>query len=857
MFTIGPIHPIFRYGLLFLVLLAALGTLLVSAYLNSNSVAWLAGLYITLPLFLASLRRRKTSELHRAYSLYLAMLGLYLLIVWALHVILPGRDEISHALAKRDAAHWMQLLDVGSIYMPVALFRFTLRFAEVKHPILRGIDRVGWVIFSVFFMTSLGDRFCVDWVWMQYTWVPTLEGPYRVFFYFTTLYVTLGLLVPLCMIFQKQEGPRRLQLFYFLLGGAPLWVACWTNFLISLGVRLYPFGGMAFLLHAVVMGYAVFRRRVFDVQVVVRRGMVYAGVSLSLGIAYGLVLWISSISVGKEIDLHEMVAGGVFVALVGFLCAPLLGLAQQVIDRLFFRQEADRQKLLGEFSMQVASSIHLKDLCALICHTMSVGMGARSVYLYLSDRNGRLSLFGSYLKHFEPERWPSSKMPDIEASTLAAIAQSSVGHAWKQPKSSGGEALRLTEGSDALIVPIRHQGQCLGFALLEPKRADEPYSERDKKFAENVSAQSAVALANARAYRRIEELQQISARTLEGLSAGVLLVASSGEIMLWNRAAQAMIAPEGPRLESLSLQQHNGASSELTQILQQAHWNSTEIQNVEIHLKSPRERTLLMTTNRLVQEDGESTTLVLLHDLTEYKEMESIIRRQEGLAQIGEMISSINHEVRNILQPVHTHMNRLKDQVEGHVPSERSVHVVQDRLFALDKMLSNLRNLARPLALKVRPLELVEVLEHVCADVSSLPNAAGVRFEIKKASGGFSCTGDPQWLRQVFHNLVQNAVEATDGCPARQIQISFDAQDGMVRVTVRDSGWGISDANRKKLFEPFYSTKGTSGTGLGLCLSQRIVEAHGGKIEVWSQEGLGSAFTVCLPQKPTANALII
>lgn len=838
--------------------MAALGTLFVAGILNSNSVAWLAGLYITLPLFLASLRRRKTSALHRAYSLYLAMLGLYLLIVWALHVILPGRDDISRTLAKRDAAFWMQILDVGSIYMPVALFHFTLRFAEVEHPLLRGIDRLGWFIFSAFFVSSLFDRFCVDWVWMQYTWVPILDGPYRIFFYFTTLYVTLGLLVPLCMIFQKQEGQRRLQLFYFLLGGAPLWVACWTNFLISLGVQLYPFGGMAFLLHAVVMGYAVFRRRVFDVQVVVRRGMIYAGVSLSLGIAYGLVLWVSSILVGKNLNLHEMVSGGLFVTLVGFLCAPLLGLAQRVIDRLFFRQEADRQKILDEFSTQVAASIHLKDLCALICRTLSVGLGARSVYLYLSDRAGHLSLFGSFMEHFEPERWPSSKLPDVEASALAANTQRAIGFAWRQSGGSGSKALRISEGSEALIVPIRHQEQSLGFLLLEPKRADEPYDQRDHGFAENVAAQSAVALANARAFRRIEELQQMTARTLEGLSAGVLLISSSGEILLWNRASQAMIAPDGPEVEATTLlKQPEGASSDLTRVLQQAYWNGTEIQNLEINLKSPRERTLLLTTNRLVQADGESTTLALLHDLTEYKEMEAIIRRQEGLAQIGEMISSINHEVRNILQPVHTHMNRLKIQVNGHAPSERSVSVVQDRLFSLDKMLSNLRHLARPLALSVRPLELTELLEHVCADVSSLTAAAGVHFEVKKPSPGIAFTGDPQWLRQVFYNLVHNAAEATDGCPVRQVQINFEVQDGKALVTIRDSGWGISDANQKKLFAPFYSTKGTSGTGLGLCLSQRIVEAHGGKINVWSQEGLGSAFTVSLPLKPAANTLAI
>lgn len=850
-------HPVFRYGALFLAVLAAGATVFAAAAINPNSVAWLLGIYIVLPLFLASMRRRKTSPLHRAYSLYLANLLMYLLIVWVLHALPPGGppDSPAYLAAKAQAAFWMRVLSIGSIYVPVALFHFTLRFAEVRHPALRGIEYLGWAVFTYFFALNVLDRFCDDWIWMAYTWVPHPTGGYLQFFYWTTLYVTLGLVVPLVKIFRRDTGPLREQLFYFLLGGAPLWFACWTNFLISLGVPMYPSGGLAFLLHAAIMSYAVFRKRVFDVRVVVRRALVYAAVSACLGLGYGLLIWVSSAALGQATDLQATVAGALFVALAGLLFAPLLGHVQGVVDRLFFRREADRHRLLGEFSRKIAATMQLQEIAALVGATLREGLGARAVRLYLADRAGRLSLFGTQDEAFRAERWPSQAPPPPGAEAALAEAEGSALLPWNAG-APGSEPLRVAEAGEALAVPVRHHGQTLGFVLLEPKKADAPYDARDRRFAEAIAAQSAVALAHARAFRRIEQLQQLTSRTLEGLSAGVFLIAASGELLLCNRAGRAMLgldagsASSGEAAGLPDLAHPSLARHELAAMLRQAHFSEKGLENVELTVHTPREQTFLMSASRLPEEDGESLTLVLLHDLTEYKAMEEMVRRQEGLAQVGEMISSVNHEVRNILQPVHMQVNRLQEHVEGQVRPAQALRRIQERLLALDRMLANLRNLARPLDLKPRRVELHPLLEDVCNEVADLPAAQYVELMLAEGAAGCACEADPQWLRQVFHNLLLNAADATETCAARKVEVSTDCPadgGGEVRVAVRDSGIGIPEARRALLFTPFHSTKEAGGTGLGLCICKRVLEAHGGRLEVWSQEGMGSVFTAVLP----------
>jgi signal transduction histidine kinase len=408
----------------------------------------------------------------------------------------------------------------------------------------------------------------------------------------------------------------------------------------------------------------------------------------------------------------------------------------------------------------------------------------------------------------------------------------------------------MGEGDEQLVVPVRHRDEVLGCAVLEPKRADEPYFPEDQRFADAVAAQSAVALLNARAFERIRQLQELNQRTLDGLSAGVLLLTRAGSVVLWNEAARGMLAAGSGASFPATLAEAKALQPQLVGALEAALADGRARENAQLSLETPRRVFLLLSVRPLAQTGGEPLFLVLLHDLTAYKEMEATARRHEDLAKVGEMISAINHEIGNILQPVHTQLRKLDT---GTAPDEVLPHalpVLKDRIGALDRLLNDLKDLARPLELRVRAVSLTDLTDSVLGDIRELPVAEGIEFHVELAANARECPADGHWLRQVLYNLVRNAAEATAGRDRREIWITSSLWGGMVCLSVRDNGPGISPLVRARLFEPFASTKGGAGTGLGLSISRKVVELHGGRIEARGEDGAGACFSVFLPQQP-------
>jgi signal transduction histidine kinase len=243
---------------------------------------------------------------------------------------------------------------------------------------------------------------------------------------------------------------------------------------------------------------------------------------------------------------------------------------------------------------------------------------------------------------------------------------------------------------------------------------------------------------------------------------------------------------------------------------------------------------------------------VLLHDISDYKELEAVARQREALARVGEMIAAINHEIGNILQPVQSQILRLAAHQDPGVA--RAVEIVQDRLSALNGMLANLKDLSRPIELRCRMLDLGNLTRSVVRDVQEMPVAADVQFNIQVQPQRLNCNADGHWLRQVLYNLIRNAAEATVGRTERKVRVNAAVTDSFVRIEIQDTGCGIDPRVRGKLFQPFFSTKGKAGTGLGLSICRRVVELHGGRIEVADQPGEGARFFVFLPLSASAQA---
>ena len=246
---------------------------------------------------------------------------------------------------------------------------------------------------------------------------------------------------------------------------------------------------------------------------------------------------------------------------------------------------------------------------------------------------------------------------------------------------------------------------------------------------------------------------------------------------------------------------------------------------------------------------GPSTVVVVGHDITELQEAQERALRAERLATIGQVSTGLAHESRNILQRSQACLERLtwrlKDQPE---PLELVVRV-QKAQEDLLRLYEDVRGYASPIQVHPAPCVLAEVWREAWADLTSLPPQRDARLVEETAGTTTTCEADRFRVGQVFRNLLENALAACPD-PVRIVVSCQEARLGgrpALRVAVRDNGPGLTPEGQRRLFEPFYTTK-AKGTGLGMAISRRIVEAHGGQIAV-GDDGPGAEIVVTLPRE--------
>jgi signal transduction histidine kinase len=230
---------------------------------------------------------------------------------------------------------------------------------------------------------------------------------------------------------------------------------------------------------------------------------------------------------------------------------------------------------------------------------------------------------------------------------------------------------------------------------------------------------------------------------------------------------------------------------------------------------------------------------------------EEALRRRDRLAAMGELASTVAHEVRNPLNAVGMTAQRLKREFLGAVPAEAAdraelqelLGVMTSETQRIDRIVQQFLEYARPPRLAPEPVDLGALVDDVAGRARSRAESRGVRLEVEASGAGIAIV-DPAQLRQVLDNLVRNAVEATS--EGGQVTLAARRESGGHTVLVRDTGRGIEPDHLPRIFDLYFTTK-ADGTGVGLAVTQQIVTAHGGTIEVDSRPGAGTTMTVRLP----------
>lgn len=250
------------------------------------------------------------------------------------------------------------------------------------------------------------------------------------------------------------------------------------------------------------------------------------------------------------------------------------------------------------------------------------------------------------------------------------------------------------------------------------------------------------------------------------------------------------------------------------------------------------------------ERDADHVIYAVGSDVTERLQLERRAAEAEALAHMGTLAAGLAHEIRNPLNAAGLQLHLLARGVERLPEAERAamrtrVDIVASELKRLERLLGDFLELARPRPMAREPVDMERLLGDVLELHEPAAHARGVLLTRKL--GHAMALGDRERLKQVFHNLVVNAMEATSQGDSVTVTVERErGESPAVVVTVSDTGRGIPGAMMERVFEPFFTTK-EAGTGLGLAIVRQIIERHGGQVELESTEGKGTRVTVRIP----------
>jgi len=350
--------------------------------------------------------------------------------------------------------------------------------------------------------------------------------------------------------------------------------------------------------------------------------------------------------------------------------------------------------------------------------------------------------------------------------------------------------------------------------------------------------------------RELAKTQRERQAYLEVAEFALVVLDRDANVRLINRKGCEILGYEEDEVEGRNWFE-NFIPEERSEALREVHRQliAGDVAPVEFHENAVRTRDgeeRLVAWHNAVLRDEKGVIVATVssgEDVTERRKAQQEQRKRESLAKLGEMAAVVAHEVKNPIAGISGAIQIIGDRLPPDSEDREVVQSVLERLDSLNKMSQDLLEFARPRAPQFQPVQLQPLLRGTADLLAKDPELDRIRVEI--AGPELTLPGDLELLQHVFLNLLLNAAHAMGG--NGHIEVTVEATGGRGQVGVSDRGPGIPEEIRERIFEPFFTTK-HRGTGLGLPIARRVVEAHGGEISVDCPAAGGTTFLVSLPE---------
>jgi len=599
-----------------------------------------------------------------------------------------------------------------------------------------------------------------------------------------------------------------------------------------------------------VFSYSISRYRLVDIEVFLKKA---ATLIFSFFVIASLYFFVSSRTRAFAENRINAVALGVLAIVLGAtLFTPLKRLFQGLLDRAIYKRSYEYRKTLLSITRDLGRERDLEKLALSLLEAIANALNVRTLALFLADE-GTPGSFRVLRARSEgtvvPERlvlddWLRAQILDRDTLSFVSASES-------EPARAAME--KLSALGFFHVLPLKVEDKIIGALVMGKKHDGSFFSREDWELLTTISGSAALALENADLYGReivrameMQRLKDYSENIIESLTVGVSVINEDGVVIGWNRVLE----------DQMAVRKEAALGRKLADVLGQATTGALFPPEGQPEYRVFSEITLETAAGGKKVFDVARTplldnalrpygTIIVFEDVTEKIRLQQQLLTSEKLASIGLLSAGVAHEINTPLTGISSYIQMLQKKLtDSHYA--QILGKVEAQTDRVARIIKNLLAFARsPSDAAFHRVDIKQSLEEILSLIDYKLRNMNIRLELELASVP-PLNAQGERLQQVFINIILNALDAMPGGGTLGIRLA--AADGHAVVRISDSGTGIRPEHLSRIFDPFFTTKGVGkGTGLGLSISYAIVKEHDGHIEVRSEVGRGSTFTITLP----------
>jgi two-component system NtrC family sensor kinase len=601
-------------------------------------------------------------------------------------------------------------------------------------------------------------------------------------------------------------------------------------------------------------GYAIFRYRLMDVDLIFKRGVVYTlAAAIVLGLYFGLVT-------GVALLVHNWRPSsgpvGLILAVVvtALLFDPVRKWIQDHIDQFFYRTRYDYRRTLLEFGRELGSETNLTRMMSSLIDRLSRTLGVDRMAIFLAgEEPGRFVLAKSH----------GLSAAGIDLSFLSAPRPEEAGHLFFEnthqvPRETPGAQQAIARLDLNYYIPCHAQQKTIAVLGLGKTVQGDFLSSEDMELLETLGGYLGIAIQNGQLYASLqqkaaeyERLKDFNENIVESINVGVMALDMEDRIESWNAQMEVMYAM--PRWQTLTQPLKAIFPAEFVEEFDRIRQDAGIRNLYKFRLKTPagEVRTVNVAIAPLVTRTFQVIgRLIIMDDITERIDLEAQLSQADKLSSIGLLAAGVAHEVNTPLAVISSYTQMLGKQLQDDPQKSGLLEKITRQTFRASEIVNNLLNFSRTSGSEIGDVDVNKVIGDTLALLEHQFKVGKVEVQNALVPALPAIQGNAGRLQQVFLNLFLNAKDAMPGGGTLRVA-TMNGES--VSVCVSDTGSGIAPEHIQRIYDPFFTTKTAPregqarGTGLGLSVTYGIIQEHAGKIRVESQPGAGTTFTLDFP----------